>query len=168
MVWHKGSTRVPPKFHHLRGLRGGPGWSFEVRSTRVLPKFHKFHQVLRGGPWSCTRVSPGLHSRGLRGGPGWFEVPRGGFHQGSSRVPARASSGWSEVRFHKVRGLWDGGRALRFAQSSVSKAIGAGKLRAEDRFAHGRNTKQTETNCFQHTCTVLSLAHLLRQRSPKC
>ena len=32
----------------------------------------------------------------------------------------------------------------------------------------GGTLSKTETNCFQHTCTVLSLAHLLRQRSPKC
>ena len=72
--FHKGSTRVPPGFHQVRGFHQGSANFFKscgvVRGgLRKVPGCGVVWGGLRNEPGS-TRVPPAV----TRGGPGWFEV----------------------------------------------------------------------------------------------
>ena len=134
--FHQGSTRVPPGFHQ--------------GSTRVPPGFHQ----------GSTRVPPGFHQvlQG-RGGLGWFEVR---FHEGSTRVPpisSRAAGLRKVLRFHKaLQGFHTG--STRLHQGCVVRPSSE-KPSNQDRFAHGRNTKQNRNQWFLahfHCFVTCSLA----------
>ena len=140
----EGSTRVPQQ-----GSTSGPGWfevMFHENSTRLCKvRFHSstvlagFHEVLRG----------------LRGRPGWFEVRLyEGFRvpQDSARaVGPEVSQGSTKLCKDST---WVPRGSTMLHQGCVVRPSSE-KPSDQDRFAHGRNTKQNRNQWFLEKFTGL-------------
>ena len=113
----------------MRGLRVRGGLR-EV-STRVPPRIP-------------PRVPPGFHQV-LQG----CGVVRVRFHEGCTRVPPE--------RCHRFLQSFTRMVLAGFHKQSVVRPPSEKPLEgSEDRFAHGRNTKQNQLQCVQHAFTVFT------------
>ena len=124
----------------------------------------EFHQVLQGRFHSST-VLAGSHEvlRGLRGGPGWFEVR---LYEGFRVPQASARAVGPEVSQGSTKLCKD---STRVPQGSTMLHQGcvvrpsSEKPSDQDRFAHGRNTKQHRNQWFLahfHCFVTCSLAQV--------
>ena len=132
---------------------------------RAPPGFHQ-------GP---TRVPPGFHSARAAGWSGWFEVrfhsrvPPGFHQQGSTTGSTRVPRGFKSCGV--VRGTEFCKDPTRVPQGSTRFTRGSARLRgliegSEDRFAHGRNTKQNRHQWFSahfHCFDTCSVAQTTRK-----